>query len=114
MPIIDNSHRLYRLVGLSVRDFREKMGVTQEELANKVGVSRTSITNIEAGRQKVPLHTLFEIASFLDVELSELLPTREKIYQNNPIPVIIGGTRYDVSEKNARIIEDVLAEERRS
>jgi hypothetical protein len=37
-------------------------------------MSRTSVTNIERGRQKMLLHTLWDIAGAVGVEASELLP----------------------------------------
>jgi transcriptional regulator with XRE-family HTH domain len=37
-------------------------------------LSRTSITNIERGRQPVQLHTLYKIAALLDAEPTALLP----------------------------------------
>lgn len=39
-----------------------------------LGLSRTSVTNIERGRQPVQLHTLYRIAATLGVEPTLLLP----------------------------------------
>jgi DNA-binding XRE family transcriptional regulator len=49
--------------------------LTQEELAHRVHLKRTSITNIEKGRQKLLVHTLFDIAAALDVPIADLIPT---------------------------------------
>lgn len=48
--------------------------MSQEVLARELGLSRTSITNIEKGRQPVQLHTLYHISNLLAVELKDLLP----------------------------------------
>lgn len=48
----------YRLFGAKVEQIRTTLGWTQAELAEKVGLTRTSITNIEAGRQRVLLHEI--------------------------------------------------------
>lgn len=66
---------LYILVGQLIRDARKKHGLTQDQLASLVSLTRTSITNIEHGRQKVLLHTLYEIADALAVEPGTLLPS---------------------------------------
>ena len=42
--------------------------MTQEQLAKRVGISRASLANIEAGRQQVLVHHLFALASALDLE----------------------------------------------
>ena len=48
--------------------------VTQEGLAKLVGLTRTSLTNIEKGRQKILLHTFADLAAALRVAPAELLP----------------------------------------
>lgn len=70
---------LYRLFGDRVRELREKKSVTQEELARRVDLSRTSITNIEKGRQRVLLHQAVDIAYALDANVRELMPKAEKV-----------------------------------
>jgi transcriptional regulator with XRE-family HTH domain len=64
----------YREVGQNVRTKREQIGLTQEALASQVDLTRTSITNIEKGRQKLLLHTFVDIAHALGVDPSLLLP----------------------------------------
>ncbi|WP_247519282.1 helix-turn-helix domain-containing protein [Bradyrhizobium sp. 190] len=66
---------LCQAFGKLVRKHRERLdGMTQEKLGILVGLSRTSITNIEKGRQHVSLHQLFAIAEALEVAPSLLLP----------------------------------------
>lgn len=47
---------VYRQLGAKVQQMRDVLGWTQEELASKVGLNRTSIANIEAGSQRILLH----------------------------------------------------------
>lgn len=68
----------YVEVGQRVRSARERAGLTQDALALRVALSRTSVTNIERGRQRVLLHTLWDIASVLGVEPVALLPEMPK------------------------------------
>jgi transcriptional regulator with XRE-family HTH domain len=64
----------YAEIGRRVRGARERAGLTQEALAARVGLSRTSLTNIERGRQKMLLHTLCGIAQATGVKPARLLP----------------------------------------
>lgn len=48
--------------------------MTQEDLAGRVALTRTSITNIERGRQKLLVHTLAKIAEVLRVPIATLVP----------------------------------------
>lgn len=62
---------------------REKTELTQERLAARVGLSRTSIVNVEAGRQRVPLHQLYRIAGALGMEPADLLPPAPEVDEND-------------------------------
>lgn len=64
----------YREIGRRIRDAREDKHLTQEALALIVSLNRTSVTNIEKGRQQLLVHTLVEIAKALDVSPESLLP----------------------------------------
>ena len=66
---------IYPELGAAVREARERIGITQSELGIRVGLSRTSITNIERGRQVVLVHQLLELSAALDVAAAALLPT---------------------------------------
>jgi len=74
---VDQHQALYCEVGRRIRDARTKRTprLTQEALAGLVSLTRTSITNIEKGRQKILLHTLSDIAEAIHVPLTSLLPT---------------------------------------
>ena len=48
--------------------------MTQDTLAQKLSLTRTSVINIEKGRQQVLVHTLADIASALGVSVSQLMP----------------------------------------
>lgn len=52
-------------LGRKIRAARESQKITQEQLGNAVQLSRTSITNIELGRQRLLVDQLAGIASTL-------------------------------------------------
>lgn len=56
-------------VGDGIQQIRKARGLTQAELAKLVGVERTSITNIEKGRQRLGLDLLDKIATALGMRL---------------------------------------------
>jgi transcriptional regulator with XRE-family HTH domain len=65
----------YKQVGEKIRAQRGK-DLSQEALASAIGLTRTSISNIEKGRQRLLLHTLADIAAALNVDAASLLPDR--------------------------------------
>lgn len=75
-----NDPRLfYEEVGRRIREarLRRRPKMTQQGLADEVSLTRTSITNVEKGRQKLLLHTLADIAKALHVPVASLLPESE-------------------------------------
>jgi transcriptional regulator with XRE-family HTH domain len=64
----------YQQLGENIRTCRKRKELSQDALAKLIGLTRTSLTNIENGRQHLPLHTFCEIAEKLKVNIVELLP----------------------------------------
>lgn len=65
---------LYKRLGRRIGELRNAARVSQFELACKIGLSRTSVTNIERGRQRVQIHTLYSIAKAIGKGPADLLP----------------------------------------
>lgn len=66
----------YRQIGENIRNGRIRRKLSQDTLARLVGLTRTSLTNIESGRQHPPLHTFCDIADQLQLTITDLLPRR--------------------------------------
>jgi transcriptional regulator with XRE-family HTH domain len=64
----------YAVVGGRVRSLRTDAGMSQSMLAQHIGFTRSSVANLEAGRQKIALHLFVRIARALDREPATLLP----------------------------------------
>lgn len=67
--------REYRMIGLNIAYYRKLKGITQLQLAEKVNVSRTHMSNIEAPNMptSISIETLLDIADALDVAAARLL-----------------------------------------
>ena len=60
-----------------IQDLRKQKGLTQEELAEKLYVSRTAVSKWESGRGYPNIESLKAIAKFFGVTVDELLSTDE-------------------------------------
>nr|WP_242825898.1 MULTISPECIES: helix-turn-helix transcriptional regulator [Clostridioides] len=60
-------------VGRKIKEERMKKKIKQIELAKKVGISNTFLSDIEVGRSNPSIDTLRKIAEVLEVSYSELL-----------------------------------------
>jgi transcriptional regulator with XRE-family HTH domain len=73
VTVSDASADLNRRAAARIRAVREAAGLSQGELAVRVGLSRPSLANIEAGRQTITLRQLGAIAAALGTTAVELL-----------------------------------------
>ena len=69
----------FKQLGLTIAYYRKLKGLTQQELAERINVSRTHISNLEAPNMptSISLEKLFDIAEVLDVPMKELFDFRE-------------------------------------
>ena len=76
---------IYREFGDRLRNQRKNSKLTQDGLAERVGLSRTSITNIEKGRQHITLHMLYILSDVLGVSPVDLLPPKGIVAKSHAI-----------------------------
>jgi len=81
--VIDEK-KLFQQIGARIRERRDEVGLTQSELAQQLGLERTSITNIELGNQKTSVQVLYRICLSLKISIENLLP---------PLQDVTGGPR---------------------
>ena len=68
-------HTVYHQIGKRIGELRRLRvpPLSQQDLAKRVGLTRVSITNIENGRHRIQVHTLYAIARALEVPVVQLL-----------------------------------------
>lgn len=66
---------MYPLVGQRIQDIRRENNVSQQDLADILDLSRTSISNIENGRHPIFLHHIYTIAEKFDIPIDKILPS---------------------------------------
>ena len=101
--------RLYGLIGDRLKQRRQELGKTQAWLAERVGLLRTSITNIEKGRQKAPLHVVYGLCEALEVDPLEILPPLAEVRRALREEVAINSDRVArVPPKTAEFLREVI------
>ena len=78
MPRTSVSQVASKVVGGEIRRSRLELGLSQAELARRLGVSPPYITNVEAGRVNLTVGQLANIASALGTALEVHLPVVER------------------------------------
>ena len=77
MPSEDNLNmrknaKLPKSLGKRIQKLRKNAGITQEELSERVGISRAYMGFIEQGRYSASLEVLEKLAKVLRVKMSDL------------------------------------------
>ena len=76
-----NQYQLYKYVGEKIKRLRLKNNMTQDELLEKTGLTRTTLMNLEEGYQKTPIHILYDICEVIGAEPTQVLPTLDALSQ---------------------------------
>jgi transcriptional regulator with XRE-family HTH domain len=108
-----NDHdEFYREVGRRVRKARKSRLLTQEALASLISLTRTSITNIEKGRQKLLLHTLADLATALRVEYAALMPANPAVSGDTDLHDALKGRPRPEQEFIKSVVQSATAKTR--
>ena len=75
---MESNEEIYERLGSQIWSWRMGRGMTQKQLAEACGVSRSRISLIETGQSKINFETFLLIAKALDVEPYRLLDPKEK------------------------------------
>ena len=76
-PIPEDQINLYVAIGNRIVDRRKELGLSQREVAERMGVTPPSLANVEAGRQRLLVNTLVDIAGILNLSPGELIEGTE-------------------------------------
>lgn len=93
-----------KLLGQRIKYFRKTKKLTQEQLAELVGMEPNSISIIESGRNFPTLNSLEKIANALDIELNILFRYRQ-IKDNSQI---IDKINHELTKLNDEKLEKIL------
>lgn len=64
-------------IGLNILHYRKEQGLTQDNLAEKCGISRNYMQRIETAASSCSLNTLIDIAQALGIPLKKLFEFRD-------------------------------------
>ena len=64
---------LRKAFGSRIREHRSRLGISQEELADRAQLDRTYVSSIERGQRNVALENICRIADALEVDAGVLL-----------------------------------------
>lgn len=70
---------LKELISKNFRKYRKQAKISQTELAHRLGISPSSVSNWEQGLNSIDIDTLFKACKILGVSISKMTETEEEI-----------------------------------
>lgn len=74
-----------KMIGIRIAEIRSQKGMTQDQLANKMGISPKYLSSIERGKENPTLDMLINLSESVDVDLGKIFaliqiedPTKRK------------------------------------
>ena len=103
----------YFKIGQRIRRIRKAKGISQEMLAEKVGISTTHMSHIETANTKLSLPVFISIVETLEISMESLLydAPREGI---NVVAQEINGVLESCTAKEAKMIAEIVKATKRS
>lgn len=82
-----------------IRECRKHRGLTQEQVAQWLGMNRANISNYEGGRVVLPADSLYKLAQILSVSADYLLTGSYTVFENQEACKISGDYLRGLEEK---------------
>lgn len=97
----------YYAIGQRIRKIRKAHGLSQEELAEKVGISTTHMSHIETGNTKLSLPVFVELAEALEIRTDEMLSDSDLATRGAAIEEIVR-ILDTCTTQQVKVMEDIL------
>ena len=97
----------YASIGFKVRQARKRKGITQEQLAEAVGVGVTHISHLETGKGTVSLKVFVAMVNYLNCSVDELL-CKEVITARPIVDNWLAELVADCSQTEVKVIADTV------
>ena len=72
---VDNE--IYEEIGKRLKETRERLGFSQLHISNTFSIGYQSLRRYEEGKTPIPIHLIYELADYYDINPVELLPASD-------------------------------------
>lgn len=95
----------YKKIGERLRKLRKYMGLTQEQVAEILGIGRDAILRIEKGERKIDLQELMNFSKLYNISMDELTMEEHNVSSND---IAFARGFNDLSEKDKKEIISLI------
>jgi transcriptional regulator with XRE-family HTH domain len=102
----------YSKLGKTIKDLRQRMGISQQKLAHSLGVLRPTVSQIESGERKIAADELVKLSDIFNVSIEYLLGFEKEpeviLYEGEKEMKMETQIRINVPQKNLKKFKEVL------
>jgi transcriptional regulator with XRE-family HTH domain len=85
-PVSPEDKRFFKEMGARIAQLRKQQNLTQQRLADELGMSQQIVASYEIGRRRIPVSTLPRLARTLGVSVEALIGEQDPPAKRGPTP----------------------------
>ena len=85
-PVTPNEAQFFKALGTRIAELRKEQGLSQQALADELGIAQQTFAHYEVGRARMPVSRLPVLARLFGVGVDELLGLRNGTGKRGPAP----------------------------
>lgn len=85
-PVTPNEAQFFKALGTRIAELRKEQGLSQQALADELGIAQQTFAHYEVGRARMPVSLLPQLARIFGVGVDELLGLRNGTGKRGPAP----------------------------
>jgi len=102
--------RLYSDIGTKIEEFLEQSGMSQTDLAARIGVSKQVMNKIIRGKKAINLNEIERIAEIMQVSIDSIIKNKLHFEKNEPAFLMMGAIGNDNTIDDLRFLNHVMDE----
>lgn len=91
----------------NLKEIRKSKGLTQKDMAEKIGVAKSTYSLYESGKREPNILTIKKIAKVLDISASELLNIKVNVNENLRL-VFLKYQSFEYDKEDLKMIDKLL------
>jgi transcriptional regulator with XRE-family HTH domain len=85
-PMAANEEQFFKALGARIAELRKEQGLSQQALAEQLGIAQQTYAHYEVARARVPASMLPQLARLFGIGVDELLGLRNGTGKRGPTP----------------------------
>lgn len=96
------------MIGVNLKLLRKRIGKSQEEISNLIGLTRSTYSGYENGVAEPSIHTLIQISDYYKIDINTLIRKDFSVFSEKDWDDCFSKLKTDIQGKNLRILTTVI------